>query len=46
MSSAYTHANKACDLLDWAAEKPIEKGIEDALRWGEIRETILDYDSD
>lgn len=43
VAGAYANANKALDLLDWVAEKPIEKGIEDALRWGEIRGEILDY---
>jgi len=46
VAGAYANANKARDLLDWTAEKPIEKGIEDALHWGEIREEILDYGRD
>ena len=46
VAGAYANANKARDLLDWVAEKTIEKGIEDALRWGEIREEILDFDGD
>lgn len=46
VAGAYANANKARDLLDWEAEKSIEKGIEDALRWGEIREEILDYEGD
>ncbi len=46
VAGAYANANKARDLLDWEAERPIEKGIEDALRWGEIREEILDYSGD
>ncbi|MFW5714269.1 MAG: hypothetical protein ACOCYU_06315 [Brevefilum sp.] len=43
VAGAYANANKARYLLNWIAEKPIEKGIEDALRWREIREEILDY---
>ena len=43
VAGAYANANKACELLGWVAEQPIEKGIEDALRWGEIRDEILDY---
>ena len=43
VAGAYANANKARDLLGWTAEKPIEEGIADALRWGEIREEILDF---
>ncbi len=43
VAGAYANANKAKDLLDWEAELPIEKGIEDALKWGEIRENILNF---
>ena len=43
VAGAYANANKARELLGWVAEQPIEKGIEDALRWGEIRDVILDY---
>ncbi len=46
VAGAYANANKARDLLNWTAENPIEKGIEDALRWGEVREEILDYNRD
>jgi UDP-glucose 4-epimerase len=28
-------------LLDWQAELSIEQGIQDALRWGEVRDQIL-----
>lgn len=43
VAGAYANANKANDLLGWEAERPIEKGIEDALKWGEIRDTILEF---
>jgi len=43
VAGAYANANKARDLLGWKAELPIEKGIEDALKWGEIRGEILHY---
>ena len=43
VAGAYANADKAKKLLDWEAALPTEKGIEDALRWGEIREQILDY---
>lgn len=43
VAGAYANANKALDLLGWRAELPIEKGIEDALKWGKIREDLLDF---
>jgi len=44
VAGAYANANKAKDLLGWEAELSIEKGIADALKWGEIRNKILHYD--
>lgn len=44
VAGAYANADKAKALLGWEAELPIEKGIEDALKWGEIREGILHFD--
>lgn len=43
VAGAYANADKAKKLLDWEAELPIEQGIADALKWGEIREHILDF---
>jgi len=43
VAGAYANADKAKDLLDWETGLPIEKGIEDALKWGEVREQILKY---
>jgi len=43
IAGAYANADKAERLLGWKAELPIEQGIADALKWGQIRETILDY---
>jgi UDP-glucose 4-epimerase len=40
---SYTNADTALRLLGWKAEKGIEEGIADALKWGEIRETIIKY---
>lgn len=40
---AYANADKALYLLNWKAEKNIEDGIADALKWAEIRETIIKY---
>ena len=43
VAGSFTNADKALKLLKWKTELPIEKGIEDALKWGEIRETILKF---
>ncbi|MCB2213863.1 UDP-glucose 4-epimerase GalE [bacterium] len=45
VAGAFANANKALDLLNWEARLPIENGISDALKWGEIREEILNFDS-
>jgi UDP-glucose 4-epimerase len=45
VAGAFANANKALDLLDWESKLPIENGISDALKWGEIREDILNYES-
>ena len=44
VAGAYANADKAKRLLGWEAEQPIEKGIEDALKWGKVREEILHFD--
>ncbi|MAT42240.1 MAG: UDP-glucose 4-epimerase GalE [Anaerolineaceae bacterium] len=41
---AYANADTAFRYLGWKAEKSINEGIADALRWAEIRETIIHYD--
>jgi len=46
VAGAYANADKAKKYLDWEADLPIEKGIADALKWGEIREQILDFGED
>ncbi len=43
VAGSFTNADKALNLLKWKTELSIEKGIEDALKWGEIRETILKF---
>ena len=43
VAGAYANADKACRLLGWKAEKSIEEGIADALKWGKVRETIIHY---
>jgi UDP-glucose 4-epimerase len=41
---AYANADTALRLLNWKAELSIEKGISDALKWGELRTQILHWD--
>ncbi len=43
VAGAYANANKAHEYLGWEASLPIDKGIADALKWGEIRDEILSY---
>jgi UDP-glucose 4-epimerase len=43
VAGAYANADTAQRLLGWEAKLPIEKGIEDALRWGQVRESIIKY---
>ncbi|MDR3576679.1 MAG: UDP-glucose 4-epimerase GalE [Anaerolineaceae bacterium] len=41
VAGAYANADTAHSLLGWEARLPIEQGIADALRWGELRSKIL-----
>jgi len=43
VAGAYANADTARRLIGWEAKLPIEKGIEDALRWGELRNSIIQY---
>ena len=43
IAGAYANADKALEFLGWKAELPITQGIRDALKWGELRESILSY---
>jgi len=43
VAGAYANADKALELLDWKAEKSIETGIADALKWGDLRDQILGW---
>jgi UDP-glucose 4-epimerase len=43
VAGSYANADKARALLRWVAQLSIDQGISDALKWGEIRETILDF---
>lgn len=44
VAGAFANADQARNLLAWEAELPIEQGIADALKWGELREEILHFD--
>jgi UDP-glucose 4-epimerase len=41
VAGAYANADTAKRLIGWEAKQPIENGIADALRWGQIRDQIL-----
>ncbi|WP_105617436.1 UDP-glucose 4-epimerase GalE [Vallitalea okinawensis] len=43
VAGAYANADAAKKLLDWASQLSIEKGIADALKWDEIRSSIIQY---
>ena len=43
VAGAYANADRARNLLGWQAEKSIEEGIADALKWGQLRDTIIHY---
>ncbi len=40
---SYANADKAKAWLGWQAELSIEQGIADALKWGEIKNSVLSY---
>jgi len=40
---SYANADKAKAWLGWQADLSIEQGIADALKWGEIRNTVLNF---
>jgi UDP-glucose 4-epimerase len=43
VAGSFCNANTALKLLNWKAELSVEQGIADALKWGELREKILDF---
>jgi UDP-glucose 4-epimerase len=43
VAGAYANADTARRLIGWQAKLPIEQGIADALKWSEMRETIIKY---
>ncbi len=44
VAGSFCNADTAWRLLKWKAELSIEAGIRDALKWGEVRESILHFD--
>jgi UDP-glucose 4-epimerase len=43
VAGSYANGDTARKLLGWEAQLSIEQGISDALKWGELRESILGY---
>jgi len=43
VAGAYANADKAMRLLGWEPNLSIEQGIADALKWGEVRKSLLGY---
>jgi UDP-glucose 4-epimerase len=43
VAGAYANADRAAQLLGWQTELSIEDGIASALKWGELRKSILPY---
>lgn len=43
IAGAYANADLAAKLLHWKTELSLEQAISDALKWGEVRKTILNY---
>lgn len=41
VAGAYTRSDRAARLLGWRAQRSIEDGIRDSLRWAEIRDSVL-----
>ena len=43
VAGSFTNADKAMELIGWRTVLSIEQGIHDALKWREIRNTVLKY---
>jgi len=41
VAGAYANGDRALELLGWKAELPIDQGIAHALRWAEVRRSLL-----
>ncbi|HEY3344261.1 MAG TPA: UDP-glucose 4-epimerase GalE [Anaerolineaceae bacterium] len=46
VAGSYANADTAQRLIGWKAEMPIEQGIADALKWGELRSSILNFETE
>ena len=46
VAGAYANAETALKLLGWQTQLGIEDGIRDAMRWGQVRETLLTWEPD
>ena len=43
IAGSYANADTAKRLIGWEAKRSIDDGIRDALKWGELRSSILDF---
>ncbi len=43
IAGAYANGDTAKKLIGWEVGLSIEQGIADALKWGQLRDTIIDY---
>lgn len=43
VAGSYANSDRAKALLDWETQMTIEQAISDALRWGQLRDTIITY---
>jgi UDP-glucose 4-epimerase len=42
VAGSYANADTAARLIGWKAEQSIEQGIADAIKWGELRASVID----
>jgi UDP-glucose 4-epimerase len=43
IAGSYANADTAKRLIGWEAKLSIDDGIRDALKWGDLRTSILDF---
>ncbi len=43
IAGVYANADKAASCLHWKTELSIQQGIADALKWGEVRKSVLGF---
>jgi len=44
VAGSYANADTALRLLGWQAELPFDEGIRDAIKWGDVRNTVLSWE--